>query len=105
MMQLEKCGSCTVNILKEKSIKEVKWQGKIIDLVELIYALHEAKCFDKTSLKDLFAVVGETFGCEIKNYYRLFWDIKNRMKSERTIFLNELKKGLTDKLLRMDKED
>ena len=74
-----------------------------MELVELIYALHEAGSFGKILLKILFGCMSKMFGCEITNYYRLFWDIKNRIGDERTFFLNKLRKMLSDKLIRMDK--
>jgi hypothetical protein len=80
----------------------LQWQGGVMELVELVYALCEAGCFGKTSLKNLFAIIGKMFGCEITNYYRLFWDIRNRTAEERTFFLNKLRKALSDKLVRMD---
>jgi len=73
-----------------------------MELVELVYALHEAGSFGKIPLKMLFAFISKMFGCEITNYYRLFWDIKNRTNEERCFFLKKLRKTLSDKLVRMD---
>jgi hypothetical protein len=75
-----------------------------MELVELIYALHEAVCFGKTPLKTVFAIFGKAFSCEITNYYRLFWDIRNRTSEDRTYFLNKIKQSLSDKLIRMDSD-
>lgn len=80
----------------------LKWQGGAMELVELVYALYEAGCFGKTPLKNLFAVTGKMFGCEITNYYRLFWDIRNRASEDRAFFLKKLITALSDKLNRMD---
>jgi hypothetical protein len=82
--------------------KKAKWTGTIIQLVELVYALHEAGCFSNISLKELFAVLCGVFQCEVKNYYRLFWDIKNRTSGDRTEFLDWMKKRLMGKFHRMD---
>jgi hypothetical protein len=73
-----------------------------MELVELLYALHEAKCFGDVPLKELFDIVGEMFDCRIKNYYRLFWDIQNRIKNSRTKFLDKIRQMLTEKLMRLD---
>lgn len=73
-----------------------------MELVELVYALHEAGCFGDTPLKTVFEVVGKTFDCEITNYYRLFWNVRNRTTEDRTFFLNKLRKALSDRLVRMD---
>jgi hypothetical protein len=67
-----------------------------------MYALHETGSFGKTPLKKLFDCICSMFDCEITNFYRLFWDIKNRTAENRTIFLNRLQKILSDKLIRMD---
>jgi hypothetical protein len=80
----------------------LQWAGTQMELVELVYALHEAGSFGKTPLKTLFTVTGKIFSCEVTNCYRLFWDIKNRIGEERTFFLNKLQKVLSDKLFRMD---
>jgi hypothetical protein len=80
----------------------LQWQGGAMELVELIYALCEAGCFGKIPLKSVFACIGKTFGCEITNYYRLFWDIRNRASEDRAFFLKKLITALSDKLNRMD---
>ena len=96
---LSQAGSSNVT---KSNLEKISWEGKQMELVELIYALHEAKCFGKLPLKTLFTFIGRTFGCEIINYYRLFWDIRNSIGDERTFFLNKLRKILSNKLLRMD---
>lgn len=80
----------------------LQWQGGAMGLVELVYALHEADCFGKTPLKSVFTYIGKAFGYEIINYYRLFWDIRNRTGGERAFFLKKLTTALSDKLNRMD---
>ena len=89
-------------IISELYPKKIQWEGKQIELVELVYALHEAGSFGKTSLKTLFTFIGQVFDCEITNYYRLFWDIKIRTAEEYTFFLNKLRKVLSDKIVRMN---
>lgn len=86
----------------EQYPEKLEWTGTQMEFVELLYALHEAECFGKISLKKLFVIISKVFSCKIANYYRLFWDIKNRTAEERTFFLNKLKKMLSDKLVRMD---
>jgi hypothetical protein len=75
--------------------------GTQSELVELVYALHEAGSFGKVSLNQVFTVIGKVFDCEIKNYYRLFWDIKGR-KDVPTVFLREITKILDDRIIRME---
>ncbi|MDR1169905.1 MAG: RteC domain-containing protein, partial [Prevotellaceae bacterium] len=55
-----------------QSPAKLHWQGGPMELVELVYALHEAGCFGDAPLKTVFEVFGKTFDCEITNYYRLF---------------------------------
>jgi hypothetical protein len=71
-------------------------------LVELFYTLHEAECLGSIKLNDLFAVVGEIFDCKVKSYYRLFWDIKNRVKGDRTAFMDRLRTVLITKMEKGD---
>jgi hypothetical protein len=74
--------------------KKLKWTGSIVNLVELVYALHANKCHGDISLKDLFATYSAFFDIEIKNFSRTFIDIKNRMEGNETIFIDELKNAL-----------
>ncbi|MDR1883471.1 MAG: RteC domain-containing protein [Prevotella sp.] len=66
-MQTEKCGQCAGF---PKPERKIKWTGGIVDLAELVYALHEAGCFNQGDiyLKDLFAEIGEVSGIKIKNF-------------------------------------
>jgi hypothetical protein len=92
-----------LQVAQGKALPKLKWTGSQMELVEVVYALHEAKCFGETPLKKTFAIVGELFDCEIKNHCRLFWDIRNRVKGERVKFLDKIRKLLIEKLIRMDK--
>ncbi|MDR0603715.1 MAG: RteC domain-containing protein [Bacteroidales bacterium] len=78
------------------------WAGTIVELVELIYALYEMECFEKISLKKLFNIVGKLFNVEIKDYSRVFTDIRNRTTKERLKFLYSLIRVLDR---RMEKDD
>lgn len=92
-------------ICKRPQSQALEWTGTQMELVELIYALNEAGCFGDISLKKLFCIIEQVVGCEVKNHYRLFWDIRNRTGEERTYFLNKLIKKLSEKLIRMDSEN
>ena len=87
---------------KSSNKKTLKWTGTQVEFVELLYALHEAGCFGDISLKELFRTMGQAVNYEVKNHYRLFWDIRNRVAEERPFFLKKLKKMLSDKFFRMD---
>ena len=82
----------------------LQWSGKPIELVELLYALYETGCFSKLFLKTLFTIAGDVFGCEVRNHSNLFGTIKIRVKGDRTIFLDKLKKNLTAKMERADEK-
>ncbi|GAB6013037.1 RteC domain-containing protein [Viscerimonas tarda] len=90
------------NPLSTVQLEKIQWAGSRMELVELVYALHEAGCFGKTPLKTVFKIIGKTFDCEIENYYRLFWDVRNRAAEDRAFFLNKLQKTLSEKFIRMD---
>jgi hypothetical protein len=38
------------------------------------------------------------FGCEIENYYRLFWDIRNRSAKDPAFLINRLHEALCDRI-------
>lgn len=81
---------------------QLKWTGEIIEFVELVYALHEMNRIGETSLKKLFEIMGQFFDCDVKNFYHLFWDIKNRAKGDRTIFIDKMKEALIHKMEEAD---
>jgi hypothetical protein len=81
---------------------ELQWTGEPIELVELVRALHEAGCFGATSPQTQFSAIGKMFGCNLKNHYRLWWDIKNRVKGDRAKFLDKLKKVFTEMMKKSD---
>jgi hypothetical protein len=82
----------------------LQWTGSQMELVELIYAMHAAKCFNHgtVSLKKLFAAIGEAFGMNVEKFSIYFTSIKNRVKGDRTKFLNMLKRAL---ILKMEEAD
>lgn len=88
--------------LYHPSVKPMlNWTGNKIDLIELIYALHQQKVFNggNADIKEIAASVGKMFNVDIEeNIYRSYLDIKNR-KSGRTKFLNSLSDSLTSKML------
>jgi hypothetical protein len=101
-MERERLAACPLRHLAGNG--KLKWTGSIIEWVELIYALHAAGVVGggKTTLKKLFRTMGEVFDFEVKEFSRSFTDIKNRVKGDRTSFLDKLKRGL---LLRMEEAD
>jgi hypothetical protein len=90
--------------LKAKPTTKLKWTGSIVEWVELLYSLHAAGVINggKATLKFLFRTMGEVFDVDVKEYSRSFTDIKNRIKGDRTTFLDKLKRKL---LHRMEEAD
>ena len=88
---------------KPSGRKKPKWTGTQVDLVELVYALLEAKAINNgdISLKELFSRLGEFFDFEVTDYYRFFSDITHRT-GDRTLFLDKLKKTLMRRLAKAD---
>ncbi|HBD25705.1 RteC domain-containing protein [Flavobacterium sp.] len=76
------------------------WTEKKVDLVELIYALHEAKVFDngQADIKEITHVFEKAFQIELEdNIYGNFNAIKKR-KTDQTRFLSHLQKLLETKI-------
>lgn len=78
------------------------WTGDKVDLVELIYALVEAKCFNhgNVNIKEIVAYIEVVFNIDLGDYYDAFRKLRNR--GNRTAFLDSLIKYLKE---RMDKAD
>ena len=82
----------------------LKWTGKVIDLVELVYAFNEVGCINDGEMKkqDLMNAIFRMFGMRPVDCFRKYIDIKGRYEySSATFFLDEL----SDKLKLRIKED
>jgi len=62
--------------------------------VELVYALHEARCFNNGDmfLHELFAMIGDMFGVDLADFASYFSSVK--IRKDRTKFLDRLKQVL-----------
>ena len=82
----------------------LKWTGNTVDLVELIYALHETGCINKgkTPLKELGSTLYSFFGVDSKDCYRFYTDIKRRKNTSRTYFIDGMQESLNAKMRRDD---
>ncbi len=90
--------SCAINSNQFNS--NLHWTAKKIDLIELIYALHESKVFDngQADIKEITHVFEKAFQIDLgDNITRSFIDIKNR-KTDQTRFLNQLQTALETKI-------
>jgi len=85
-------------------VGKLKWRGSVVEWVELIYALHAIGYVNdgKISLKEMFYEMGEVFDIEVKDFSRTFMDIK--IRSDRTLFLDELKRVLIERIEKADEK-
>ena len=83
-----------------------RWTGAVVEIVELIYALHEMKRIDdgEIVMNELAGFFGELFGIRLdaRNLYDAYTDIKRRKGDSRTYFLDKLRERLN---LRMQRDD
>lgn len=90
--------------LKHPSFPKIKitWTRSKTELVELIYAIYEACCFNfgKGSLKQLIKYFEVIFNIDLGNPYHTYLEIRER--SNRTQFLDKLKELL---IAKMDNDD
>ncbi len=90
--------------LSIKSAKKFHWTGKVIDLVELLYAFDTCDCINngEIGVEELADVISEIFGVEIKNCYNVYMNMKNRKDDSRTYFLDELREKLNKRMVESD---
>lgn len=83
-----------------------RWTGAVVEIVELIYALHEMKRIDdgEIAINELARFFGELFGIRLdaRSVYDAYADIKRRKGESRTYFLDKLRERLN---LRMQRDD
>lgn len=83
-----------------------RWTGAIVELVELIYALHEMKRIDdgETAMNELAAFFGGIFNIQLdaRYLYNAYIDIRQRKNDSRTYFLDKMRERLN---LRMQRDD
>lgn len=76
--------------LGHKAVK-MRWSGKSIDLVEIIYGLHVSRCINggHCDIKELVYIFENMFGIKLPHIYNRLLAIRNR-KNGRTPFLRWL---------------
>ena len=83
-----------------------RWTGAVVELVELIYALHEMKRIDdgEIAINELGGFFGELFGIRLdaRSLYDTYTDNKRRKGESCTYFLDKLRERLN---LRMQRDD
>ncbi len=90
--------------LPSKSGKKFCWTGKVVDLVELLYALDTCNCinYGEIGIEELADAFSEIFGVEIKNCYNVYMNMKRRKDDSRTYFLDELREELNKRMVESD---
>ena len=85
-------------------LKEYRWTGTLVSLVELLYALDTNKCINngKIEIEEFANYLGLVFHIDLKNCYNTYVDMKKRKEDSRTYFLDALQKDLNQ---RMDEDD
>lgn len=86
-----------------------RWTDAVVELVELIYALHEMKRIDdgETTMNELAGFFGKLFGIRLdeRSLYDAYADIKRRKSESRTYFLDKLRERLNLRMQRGDEKE
>ena len=82
--------------------RTLRWTGNAIDLVEMIYGIHEMGCINdgEIPLKQLAPALYSFFGVETKDCYRFYTDIKRRKTVSHTQFLEQMQARLNERIRR-----
>lgn len=88
----------------QQAKKSIHWTGKVVDLVELLYALDTCNCINngEIGVEELAEALSKIFGVEIKNCFSAYIDMKRRKADSRTYFLDELKEKLNRRMVESD---
>lgn len=92
--------SLEMSLLKAK---DLEWTAPKVALIELLYALHQTKCFNggKADLSEIFRWAENSLNIQLGNYHKTFGEIRLR-KNERTKFLSLLHHNLDTYLDELD---
>lgn len=91
---------------KENSIDHIKnleWTAPKVALIELLYALHQTKCFNggHSDLAEIFRWAENSLNIGLGNYHKTFSEIRLR-KTDRTKFLSLLQHNFNQYLDDLD---
>lgn len=87
----------------DSDYKRLEWTAPKVALVELVYALHETKCFNggQADLAEIFRWTENGFNINLGNYYKTFAEIRLR-KTNKTRFLSLIQKNLEESIENQD---
>ena len=91
---------------QEKSLtnsKKLEWTAPKVALIELLYALHQTKCFNggQADLAEVFRWAEKSLNVQLGNYHKTFGEIRIR-KNERSRFMTLLQNNLNDFFNKLD---
>lgn len=89
---------------RQQAKKSIHWTGKVVDLVELLYALDTCNCINngEIGVEELADALSEIFDVKIKNCFSAYMDMKRRKDDSRTYFLDELREKLNKRMVESD---
>ena len=81
----------------------LKWTSNKVDLIELIYALHETGAINNgnTDIKELATIFQQNLNIDLGDYYRTYIEIRSR-KINQTKFLSRMIKDLQRRMSQAD---
>lgn len=84
-----------------------RWTGNAVDLVEIIYGLHEMGCINdgETPIGELASFFYSLLGVESKECYRFYTDIKHRKNDSRTYFIDKMQERLNGRMRKDDERE
>lgn len=84
-----------------------KWTGNAIELVELVYGLHEMGCVNngETPIHELATFVGALLDVDIRDCYSAYTDMKHRKNESRTYFLDKMRDRLNERMQQDDEKE
>jgi len=91
------------NNFKNQKANNLTWSASKTDLIELVYALKFSGALNggMVQVKQIIEVLETLFEIDLGNFYKTYYEIKNRSK-DRSKFLNKLSESL---LARLEQDD
>ncbi|MFC4686911.1 RteC domain-containing protein [Epilithonimonas pallida] len=85
------------------AVGKLEWTAPKVALIELLFALHQTKCFDggRADLAEVFRWAENSLNINLGNYHKTLSEIRLR-KSDQTKFLSLLQKNLSQFLEDLD---
>lgn len=96
-IEMRKGGEMNTN---NSSAKQLKWTGEAVNMVELVYGVHETGQVNggKISLSELMDFFGQVFQVNISGYFKRFADIKRRKSMSKTRYLDEMQQLVSKRI-------